>query len=110
MDGHTTVMFASSMLVMVLATLSVSYKTGFVAFSIFSATRKGQPKFEVDKSKIGKFVALTIGVFLLDILYGIVVLQDMNEIEGILIFALFNTVFIAYGLAFWVLLKEKKIS
>jgi len=102
------VLIASSMVIMLLTLLCVSYKTGFVSFSIPSMIRDDQPKFEIDKNKIGKFIEFTVGAFVLNVVYGFVVFRDIREVGGILVLSLFNTIVIGYGLAFWVLLKEKK--
>ena len=102
------ILITSSVIVMFLTLLSVSYKTGFVSYSIWSLTRSDQPKFEIEKSNIGKFVWISVGVLLLNIVYGLVIVRDTNEIAGIVILSLFNTVVIGYGLAFWVLLKRKE--
>ena len=101
------ILIATSIVLILLTVIGVSYKTGFVAYSIWSFTRDNQPKFEVDKSKIGKFIGFTTATFLLNIVYGLVVVRDPRELEGIVMFGIFNTVFVAYGLAYWVLLKER---
>jgi len=106
----TAILIVSSMLIIFLTVVSVSYKTGFVAYSIWSFTSRNQPKFEVNKNKIGNFIGVTIGVFLLNVVYGLAILRDIREIEGILLFALFNTTFIAYGLSYWMLINEKRRS
>lgn len=107
MDG-ASILFVSSMIIMLVSLISVSYKTGFVFFSIWALSNRSRPKFEVDKKRIGKFVLLTLVVFLLNCVYGILIIRDINEIEGILILSLFNTAFIVYALAYWFLFKEKK--
>jgi len=104
----TDVLFASSIIIMLLSLLSTSYKTGYISFSLQSLTRKDQPKFEVDMSKIGKFTGYTLGAFVLNAIYGLIILRDINEIGGILLLSLINTLFIAFGLTYWVLLKPKK--
>ena len=92
---------------MILATIvAVSFKTGIV-LSMQSLTRGDQPKFEIDKSKIGKFLWAALSVFVMNIIYGLAIVQDINEIEGILILSLFNTAFITWGLMYLVLLKKK---
>lgn len=93
---------------MFMALLSVSYKTGFVFYSIWSLTRKNQPKFKVDKSKIGQFLVIVLATFQLNFIYSLLILQSTNDVESILIFSLWNTAVIAYGLSFWMLLKEGK--
>lgn len=102
------ILITTSVVVMFLTLLGVSYKTGFVSYSIWSLTRSDQPRFEIKKNEIGKFICITIGVFLLNIVYGFMIVRDMSEVGGVLILGLFNTIVIGYGLAFWILLKEKK--
>ena len=104
----TAILIISSAIIMFLVLLGISYKTGFVSYSIWSLTRQNQPKFEIDKNKTNKFIGVVTVVFLLNIVYGLVVLRDVRQIAGILILGLFNTVVIAYGSSFWILLKEKK--
>lgn len=104
------ILVATSILVILGMVVSVSYKTGFVAYSIWSFSHDDQPKFEVDKSKIGKFLGATLGVFIINTTYGLLVVRDVRELDGILMFSLFNTGFIAFGLAFWILFKEKNKS
>lgn len=90
--------------------IGISYKTGFVSYSIWSLTRKDQPRFKIDKTKISRFIGVNAVVFLVSIAYGLLILRDMHEIVGVLILSLFNTIVIAYGLSFWILLKEKSGS
>lgn len=88
--------------------LSLSYKTGCVSYTIWSMTRKDQPRFKIDKTKIELFLLVILCIFLLNIAYCLLILQDLREIVGILVLSLFNTVVLGYGLSFWLLLKEKK--
>ena len=92
---------------MLLSILSVSYKTGFISFSLVSLTRQDQPKFRVDRSKIGDFAGLVIASFVANIIYGIAVMRDLQQIGGILLLSLVNTAFIAYSLVYWILLRER---
>jgi len=102
------ILVTSSVVIMFLTLLSISYKTGFVSYSIWSLTRNNQPKFVVRRDKISKFVCIVIGIFLLNIVYGLIVVQGIHEIGAILILSLFNTIVIGYGLTYWVLLKERQ--
>lgn len=104
------VLITTTFVIMLVTLIVTSYKTGFVAYSIWSATRPDQPRYKIEKDKIGKFSRITAGVFLLNIVYGLVVARDMSQISGILVLSLFNTIVIGFGLSFWVLLKEKKQS
>lgn len=102
------ILIVASVLIMFLTLIGMSYKTGFAAFSIWSLTRKDQPKFKIKKEGIGKFLSLTASVLVLNIIFGIVIMRDLSQIVGILVLSLFNTLIIGYGLSFWVLLEEKK--
>jgi hypothetical protein len=104
------ILIVSSFVVMILTLLGVSYKTGFVSYSIWSLTRDDQPKFAIRKDRALRFVGITFGIMLLNIVYGLIVVRDVSEIGGILVLSLFNTVVIAYGLSFWILLTEKPKS
>lgn len=104
----TAILITSSVVMMFLTLLGISAKTGFVSYSIWSLTRNNQPKFEIQRNKIGKFVRITVGIFVLNIIYGVVVDRRIGDIGAILALSLFNTIIIGYGLSFWVLLKEKR--
>ena len=104
----TAILITSSVVIMFPTLLAVSYKTGFVPYSIWSLTRGDQPRFEIQKNKIGKFLQLNAGIFTLNIVCGFIIDRKMSDMGGVLILALFNTIVIGYGLASWVLLKEKK--
>lgn len=95
---------------MVLVVIAVPFKTGTIPYSIYSATRKDQPRFKIDKTKIGSFAAIVLLVFLLSILYSLLILQNIREIETVMIFSIWNTATIAFGLSFWLLLKRGKSS
>lgn len=101
------VLIMTSAILMFLTLISISYKTGFVSFSIWSLTRKDQPKFEIDKSKAGGFVFMAVAAFMLNVVYSIIILGSAREMGAVLLLSLFNTAVIGYGLSFWVLLKEK---
>lgn len=102
------ILITSSVVIMFLTLLAVSYKTGFVAYSIWSLTRGDQPKYKINKDKIGRFILNSVCIFILNIAYGLIVVRDNKQIGGILILSLFNTIIIGYGMAFWILLKQEK--
>jgi hypothetical protein len=104
----SSILLTTSGFIMFATIIAVSYKTGFVAYSVRSATRKDQPKFEIDKTAVEKFLRISVGVFILNTVYGILVFRDTTQMGGILLLSLINTIVISYGVSFWVLLKEKK--
>jgi hypothetical protein len=96
-------------LVLLVGTLVyVSSKTGAVAYSIQSATRKNQPKFEIRKGQIGRFLGIEVIVLAVNIIYCLIVMGDIHEIGAALIMSTINAVVIGCGLAYGVLLQEKK--
>ena len=107
MDTPTAILLITSATTIVITLVLSSYKTGFIAYSIQSSTRKSQPEFEVDKSKIGSFVAIIAAIFAANIVFCLVVLRDTQAIGSILALSQFNTAILAYGLAYWTLFKPK---
>lgn len=107
MDIPSTILFITSGVTLFLSIIIVSYKTGDVSFSMLSMTRRNQPKFQVDLKRINRFLGITISAFVLNVVYGFVVVRDMREASGILLVGLINTVFIAYAAVYLVLLKER---
>jgi hypothetical protein len=95
---------------MILTVVITSYKTGLIPFSVLSVARKSQPRFKVDNTKIGIFAVATLSIFLLNVFYCFLVLGGVNrdEMEGILIFSVWDTAVISFGLSFWILLEEKE--
>src|SRR5690242_221134 len=100
MDVPTTILFITSGAVVFLSLIVVSFKTGFISFSMLSMTRKDQPKFNVEMAKIRRFTGLIAGVFVLNVIYGFVLIRDMSQASGILLLSFINTAFIAYALVY----------
>jgi len=67
--------------------------------------KKDQPKYEIDKTKITKFLSAVLFVFVLNFLYCFIFTDDLG---AVLLFSLLNMSFINYCLVYWVLFKEKK--
>ena len=107
MDIPTTILFVTSGVILFSSLIVVSYKTGFVSFSMMSMTRKDQPRFGVKTGNISKFIGAICGAFVINVVYGCVVVRDLQQTSGILLVSLINTVFIAYALVYVILLKEK---
>ncbi|HTE58584.1 MAG TPA: hypothetical protein VK694_07655 [Verrucomicrobiae bacterium] len=107
MENAGIVLVISTAIVGLASIISASYKTGFIAFSVQSHLRDDQPKYEVDNNKTGRFAKIMLATFLLNILYGFLIVQDLREIAAVIVFSLLNTAFIAYSLVYWVLLKKK---
>jgi hypothetical protein len=108
MDAPTATLLITSGLIMFLTLIAVSYKSGFIAYSIWSLTRKDQARFRINKGKTGKFLLILLGIFITDVIYGLIVMRDIRQISGILALGAFNTTVLGYGLSFWILLEEKK--
>lgn len=109
MDTPTAILLITTAVIMLVTIIATSYKTGTVVYSIWSSTRLNQPKFSVNRSKIGSYALSILVVFIINLLYCMIVLRDINEIQGMLILSLFNTLVIGYGLSFWFLLEEKHV-
>ena len=50
---------------------------------------------------------IAVAVFLLNVVYGLLVMRDMSQAGAVLVLSLFNTIVVGYGLSFWVLLAER---
>jgi len=107
MDIPTIILFLTSGVIMIASIIFTSFKNGFVSYSMFSAIRQDRPRFEIDKTKIGRFVRFLISAFLLNILYGLVLIRDLSQLGGIAFLSLIDMVFIGYALLYGILLKEK---
>jgi len=101
------VLIVTSAIIFLSSVIVTSYKTGFVAYSIWSFMNQDQPRFKVDKKEIGNFARVLAGVFLLNIIFGFVVVQDSHETVTILVWSLVNTTVIGWSLSYWILLEEK---
>ncbi|HTE58582.1 MAG TPA: hypothetical protein VK694_07645 [Verrucomicrobiae bacterium] len=97
-----------SVVIIWVSVFAVSYKTGFVYLSMKSYLRDNKPKYEVDKTKVGKFVTSILLSFLINIVGGVAIAGTIREIGAVFIFSLLNMTAITYALVYWVLLKEKK--
>lgn len=104
----SAVLVASSIAIMFLTLIAVSYKIGFVSYSPYSMSREDQPRHRIKKDKLGKFMQVTLAVFLANVIFCCIIVRDINEVWGILAVSIFNTVVISFGLSFWILLEEKK--
>lgn len=104
MDAGSIVLIASLLIIAIISVIATTFKSGLVLYSGPSFLGGDHPKFEIDKSKIGKFIALVAIIFLINILYTFLVIR---ELEAALIYSALNTAFISYGLSYWWLLKEK---
>lgn len=98
-----TVLSLTVLGVILTSIIVTSHKTGVTFYSIWSATKE-TPKYKVNTSKVPLFLALVIGVLGANLVFASLMTSDS---EFVIKFSLFNTAFISYALAFWVLLEEK---
>lgn len=87
--------------------VAASYKNGLLYSPQSSVSKKGQVKYEVDKTKIDKFISYMVLAFAMSSICGLIITR---EIVAVLIFDVLNMVGIAYFLTYWMLFKEKKNS
>ncbi len=100
----TAVLVVTSSVVMLVTLIYVSSKTGYIV----GIGAKNEPKFEIRKDRIRRFTCILGIVLLLNIVYGLVVTRDFHMFSDILMISAVNTLVIGWGLAYRVLLQEKK--
>ena len=104
MDTVDNIMVLSTFVIIFVSWISTTFKTGLISFSPQSSVKSKHPKFEVDKSKIGRFSWAILTTLVVTSLYFLIL---TNEVGTALILGPLNTLFISYGLTFWLLLKER---
>ena len=105
MQDNEPVLITITLIVAIASWLCVSYKSGFVGYSIQSALNNSRQKYTVDKSKVSTYAACVAVTVIASLL---VATPLTSEIDTMVLFILVNTASVGYALAFWVLLKEKK--
>ena len=98
------VLAVTSGIVMFATQIYVSSKTGYIV----GMGIRNEPKFEIRKDRIGRFISILGIVLVANILCCLVVIGDIHEIGAALIMSAINTVAIGYGLTYGFLLQEKK--
>ena len=93
----------STLTVMITSLLFAPYKSG-LSYSPWSLFSKDQKKFKIDESKLAIYSGSVLLAFSIMLLYLLVLTKDAHEA---LTYAAFNTAFIAYALAYRVLLKKR---
>jgi hypothetical protein len=83
-----------------------SCKTGLTYFSMQSLLGPGQRKFTVDKTKIDTFLRILAAIMVISLAFALIVTN--GNTSDALLYGGFNTLAASYGLAYWILLKEKK--
>jgi hypothetical protein len=87
-----------------LSIVATSSKTGYIYGNVKQDLTKKPPKFFVDKSKKSKFAMYCVMIACLLFAGAWLLTKDAMLSTGV---ALFDTAFIGYALAYFVLLKEK---
>src|ERR1700689_960031 len=94
-----------SFIIMILSWIGFMYKGGNVSLLRGSLKGNSRPKYEFDKSKVGKFIATICIAIALNLLFACLI---THQARLIIEFTLFNMVFIAWTSVHWILFKEKK--
>jgi len=103
MKNAEYILFTTSVIVILVSWFSSTFKSGYVGYSAWSLMKDKRPKPEVNRKKIKPFVKGLCVALLLNVVYALVITRNAAIIIE---FSLFNMVFIAYALVYWVLLKD----